>query len=104
MLIELLEELGITPKKTASTHGGEYHSPCPICGGDDRFCIWPNKELGKVEGAYWCRQCGISGDTIKFCMNFCGLGFKEACSRLRTEMPRQVQRKRRCLIKKDIWG
>jgi len=37
-------------KKTA----GEACSPCPDCGGDDRFIIFAN-------GGYWCRQCGTKG-------------------------------------------
>ena len=31
-----------TLKKAASTDGGEYHGPCPSCGGTDCFRVHPN--------------------------------------------------------------
>lgn len=34
-------------------HGGEYHGPCPCCGGSDRFRVLP-------DGAVFCRQCDAS--------------------------------------------
>lgn len=77
MLIELVQELGIEPKRTSSCNGGEYHSPCPRCdSGVDRFVIWPNL---KPSGRYWCRQCQIKGDSIQFCRDFFGCTFQEAC-------------------------
>ena len=39
-LLDLVQADGLAPKKVASTNGGEYHSPCPGCGGKDRFIIW----------------------------------------------------------------
>lgn len=75
-ILILVEESGVNPKRTSSTNGGEYHSPCPDCGGRDRFCIWP--EQGEW-GRYWCRQCGCNGDAIQYCRDFLGLSFKEAC-------------------------
>ncbi len=60
----------------ASTKGGEYHSPCPSCGGDDRFMFWPNT------GRYYCRQCKRQGDPIQFCRDFLGMTFKEAKDRV----------------------
>ncbi len=68
------------PKKVSSTKGGEYHSPCPGCGGKDRFHVWPKENSG--EGSYWCRQCGNAGDAIQFLRDFEGLGYREACQRL----------------------
>lgn len=67
---------GITFKRVASTNGGEYVSPCPDCGGDDRFHVWPNE--GET-GRYWCRQCGKKGDLIDFLCWQKGKSFKEAC-------------------------
>lgn len=32
--------------------GKEWHGPCPFCGGQDRFIIFPN-------GYYWCRPVGL---------------------------------------------
>jgi len=67
-------------KKVSSTHGGEWHGPCPDCGGQDRFHVWPNENEGK--GAYWCRACGKTGDNIQFLRDFEGMGYKEACAYL----------------------
>ncbi len=41
---------GLSPRR----RGREWHSPCPVCGGEDRFVIFKN-------GGYWCRQCGLQG-------------------------------------------
>lgn len=60
-------------RRVASTSGGEYAGPCPWCGGQDRFRVWP------VEGRYWCRQCERSGDAIQYLREFRGLTFHEAC-------------------------
>ncbi len=74
-LIEFVEADGFALKKTAMTNGGEYHSPCPWCGGNDRFAVWPKqKEYGK----YWCRQCDRSGDAIQYLMDCRSMSFKEA--------------------------
>lgn len=67
-------------KKVSSTHGGEWHGPCPDCGGQDRFHVWPNENDGA--GAYWCRACGKTGDNIQFLRDFEGMGYKEACAYL----------------------
>lgn len=75
-ILNLVEGLGLSPKRTASTNGGEYHSSCPSCGGTDRFCIWPSQGQN---GRYWCRQCDCKGDVIQFCRDYFGLSFKEAC-------------------------
>lgn len=42
--------------------GREFSAPCPLCGGADRFRVWPAED-GRRPG-YWCRRCGISGDAI----------------------------------------
>lgn len=67
-------------KKVASTHGGEWAGPCPACGGNDRFRVWPNTNGDR--GSYWCRGCGKSGDNIQFLIDFEGMNFKEACELL----------------------
>lgn len=72
-ILDVLKDLGLTPKRMASTNGGEYASPCPACGGRDRFRIWPEKDR------YWCRSCGQSGDAIQYLRDFRGLSFAEAC-------------------------
>ncbi len=72
MLLELLQEDGLEPKRAASTGGGEYASPCPFCGGKDRFRAWPEK------GRWWCRQCGKSGDVIQYFREVRNMSFQEA--------------------------
>ncbi len=79
MLFDLANEIGIHPKRCASTNGGEYHSACPACGGKDRFVLWPAKNR------YWCRQCDCSGDSIQFCRDFLGMDFRSACLKLNIE-------------------
>ena len=86
-LLALMHERGYTPKKVSGSHGGEYCSPCPgpQCrgAGEDRFHIWPDRDSGgKVPGRFWCRRCGISGDTIAFLQQVDGMGFTEACAAL----------------------
>ena len=103
MLLELAQEIGLDPKRKASTHGGEYCSPCPKCGGDDRFILWPHKENSKVEGSYWCRICGINGDTIQFCRDFLSLDYTSALERCGVEgSPSHFPTKRFNIPEKDF--
>ncbi len=74
-LLDLLSEDGIETKLVASTNGGEYASPCPECGGEDRFRVWPNGEKG---GRYWCRVCNKAGDVVRYLQDFRGMSLKEA--------------------------
>lgn len=73
-LIELLKEIGINPTR----NGASYSSPCPNCGGKNRFIAWPSNR-------YWCRQCRKGGDAIQFCRDFLGLTYAEACKKLNLE-------------------
>ena len=72
-------------KKVASTKGGEYAGPCPGCGGDDRFHVWPAEKSG--EGSWWCRGCNKGGDAIQFLIEFEGKTFPEACDILNKPLP-----------------
>jgi DNA primase len=74
-LLDIAIDDQLAPKRVAATKGGEYHSPCPGCGGKDRFIIWPESNR------YYCRQCGKSGDVIQYYRDFHGCSFKEACKR-----------------------
>lgn len=74
-ILDLAIKDNLNPKKVASTNGGEYHSPCPSCGGIDRFIIW------NIKNRYYCRKCGKTGDIIQYLRDFYNLSFKEACSR-----------------------
>jgi len=75
-ILELANQLDISPKRVASTKGGEYHSACPLCGGKDRFIIW------SVIDRYFCRQCEVSGDAIQFCRDFMGMDYRAACAKV----------------------
>jgi hypothetical protein len=69
-ILNLLEQDNLTPvKKTAN----EYCSPCPVCGGKNRFQSWPETNR------WWCRRCDKSGDLIEY-LKYCrGLTYLEAC-------------------------
>jgi hypothetical protein len=72
-------------RKVSGTYGGEWQGPCPGCGGQDRFHVWPGQQDGK--GSYWCRGCDNSGDNIQFLIEFEKMTFKEACAELRISIP-----------------
>lgn len=81
-VLELIGNTGTTIERVAGTHGGEYAGPCPMCGGRDRFRVWPERGDG---GRWWCRGCGKGGDGIQFLRDARGLGFLEACDLLGVE-------------------
>lgn len=62
----------------SAQRGPEHHGPCPVCGGRDRFHIWPQQGEG---GSFWCRGCGKGGDLVEFYRWRDGLSYKEACAR-----------------------
>lgn len=58
---------------------GEYQGPCPVCGGEDRFRVFPDQQpsgelsvKAGARGGYWCRQCDISGDYIQWLVDIEG--------------------------------
>lgn len=71
--------------KVISVSGGrEWRGPCPICGGEDRFGVWP--EQGNGSGSFFCgRQkgggngCGIGGDAIQYLRDVRKYTYHEAC-------------------------
>ena len=65
-------------KRKGRTNGGEFAGPCPKCGGEDRFRVWPDHPKSDT-GRFWCRQCDFSGDGITYRREVDGLSFKEAC-------------------------
>jgi primase-helicase-like zinc-binding protein len=85
-LLDLLSDL---KHAGTSKRGPEYHSPCPFCGGTDRFISWP--EQGNT-GRYWCRQCGKRGDAIQLLRDRDGCTFVEAKRRLGL-LPDRLSRK-----------
>jgi zinc-binding domain of primase-helicase len=76
-LVDLLSEYGFSPVKKTAT---EWASPCPFCGGKDRFQIWPDE--GEGRGYYWCRQCDAKGDGIQFLRDFADMNYGDACKRI----------------------
>ena len=82
ILLDLAEKIGLSPIKVGATNGGEFHSACPSCGGNDRFIIQPNKKQKKCYGSYFCRQCQKKGDSIQFCMDFLGDSFSDASKKV----------------------
>lgn len=78
-LLDLIRADGIILKKVATTHGGEWAGPCPLCReGSDRFRCWPADRGGR----WWCRICGKSGDAIQYLIETRGLAYQEACRAL----------------------
>lgn len=65
--------------KVSANKGGEYHGPCPKCGGNDRFIIWPERN------GFWCRKCDWKGDDIEALRVIDGLSCKEAFARVGRE-------------------
>ncbi len=76
--VDLLAVVGADThlKKVATTNGGEYAGPCPWCGGEDRFRVWPE------EGRWWCRACHRKGDPAGYIMQRDGVSYPEACQQL----------------------
>lgn len=77
-ILDLICADGFTFSRVAATHGGEYAGPCPFCGGNDRFLIWPEHKGGR----YWCRGCEKTGDAIQYMRDARGLSYADACRTL----------------------
>ena len=80
-------------KKASGNKGGEWHSPCPICGGEDRFAVFPEQPGGAlcqkhgITGTWSCpRHCEKGGDALTWLMEIDGLSFKAACAELHIEV------------------
>lgn len=76
-LLELIER-DTDLRRVAGTRGGEYAGPCPWCGGEDRFRVWPDAD----RPGYWCRGCGRHGDAIQYLRDHDGMTFRQACEHL----------------------
>jgi len=95
-ILELAHQKGLSPKRVASTNGGEYHSACPSCGGTDRFFMQPFKQMNNCLGSYCCRQCGVSGNAINFAREFLNLSFQDAVQAVGAMIPE--------LLKPSTWS
>jgi DNA primase len=85
-----LAEKRVKLRKVSGTNGGEWQGPCPGCGGDDRFHVWPVQNEGR--GAYWCRGCEKSGDNIQFLRDYEGMTIQDACAYLNVSLPDHRER------------
>ncbi len=86
-VLDIAISCGIIPKRVSSVKGGEYASACPMCGGNDRFRVWP---VQGEHGAWWCRRCGKGGDALQLLRDAKGMSFKEACDYLGKQTPRRT--------------
>jgi len=67
--------------KRKSTATEEYSGPCPLCGGTDRFVVWP------AEGRFLCRQCGFKGDAYQYLITTRNVPFQDAYKELNPTTP-----------------
>ncbi|WP_321367983.1 hypothetical protein [uncultured Desulfuromusa sp.] len=95
-ILDLVERSGCVTRKVGSKKGGEYHSPCPTCGGgekdphghSDRMEIFPNQ--GDY-GTWFCRGCAKGGDAIEYLIFHDHMSFPAACELLGKELPEQIE-------------
>jgi hypothetical protein len=75
-LLSLVEQMtGAEYKRWSKKDGGEFSGPCPFCGGDDRFRIWPYHPGTPM---WWCRQCGKKGGSVALMIQKHGVTAKKA--------------------------
>ena len=86
-VLDIAISCGVAPKRVSSVKGGEYASACPMCGGNDRFRVWP---VQGEHGAWWCRGCGKGGDALQLLRDAKKMSFKEACDYLGKQAPRRT--------------
>lgn len=85
-----------TIRKVGNQNGGEYHAPCPTCGGgeddpqgcSDRMQLFP---LQGEYGTWFCRGCVKGGDAIEYLIFHERLSFPAACEALGKELPEQQE-------------
>jgi len=78
-----IEDLAHTNPGTSllSVSGGrEFRGPCPVCGGKDRFGVWPDQNGGEGSwhcgrSAAGCKGCLKGGDTIEYLRHVRGMSF-----------------------------
>ncbi len=66
----ILSLFGEDVKRVATTNGGEYAGPCPLCQGTDRLRVWPSPRQGSPRA--WCRHCRFEGDSLRWTMRIGG--------------------------------
>jgi DNA primase len=84
--VDIMAHVPTRLKKVASTGGGEYHGPCPMCGGTDRFAVQPNYDYPR----WFCRECNKSwSDAIELMQRLHGDDFVQACQRLNIRLDKK---------------
>jgi DNA polymerase I len=81
----LVEEDGFICRYQADTYNGTYSSPCPWCGGKDRFRCFPNNGNG---GNYFCQKCGKKGSVLRYLTEYRGMDYSAAI-KLSGHVPQQ---------------
>jgi len=82
--IPIMEVANRLPIIGLKRNGLEHTGPCPVCGGDDRFSINPQKNI------FLCRTCDVAGDQIKLVEHTHGVDFKTALAYLAGDAEAQV--------------
>jgi hypothetical protein len=77
-MLSLLDGTSFRRVGGSAQRGPEWHGPCPVCGGRDRFHVWPEQAQG---GSFWCRGCAKGGDLIEFYRWRDNLSYQQACDR-----------------------
>lgn len=98
-ILEIVRYCGVEVVKVAATKGGEYAGPCPICGGNDRFRVWPEKNKS------FCRQCPADDayrDSIQLLKDCKNMTYKEACDFLQIEIKAYKNQPKTVLRKKKV--
>ncbi len=98
-IVDLYKEDGFEPRRAS---GRELQGPCPLCGGNDRFCLYPGQGEGKAAGlgTFHCGHgkggsgCGKGGDAIAYLTEIRGMSFGDACAALGIETERPSARTR----------
>lgn len=91
--------------------GAGWNGPCPLCGGEpgksDRFMVWPDRRESNgfsrghmciekdIPGAWHCRRCGRSGDTIAYMTECEGMSWRDVLHELGLESTPSARRPRR---------
>jgi CHC2 zinc finger len=82
-ILEVLQRWGGFQLATQARVKGalEYHGSCPFCAGSHDSCIVRPQE-GTFSHAVRSGGCGRYGDAVDFLMQFCHMGFAQACTEL----------------------
>lgn len=77
--------------ETVKSDNSGFNGPCPECGGTDRFTIFHKASGARKSakapelGSFYCRGCNISGEVIKFMIDYCGFTYPQALEELGLE-------------------